>query len=206
MVSPRRLGWMPVLVTLGLIATAPLPASAATITFDALPLGIEVGGSFASSGVLFESAVTLIPSGGAHTPPLAICGGPPIPTCSEDTTLTFVDPLNSAVPATTDFITVFFLDVQVPNNQLTAFDIDGNQIGQVIVPCSGFLTCPEGKVQEITLSVPGIHRVVLHSSNDVAYDTISFGDIVSPVPEPGTLGLIVTGLVGLGLIGRRARR
>ncbi len=97
--------------------------------------------------------------------------------------------------AVTDLISIQGDEEPIPGNVIfSAYDVNGNLIA------SG--TQPDTAGGLYQLSAPGIHEFRLHStSGTVAYDNLRFdtpGLIAgSSTPEPGTLGLILPGLLFL---------
>jgi hypothetical protein len=161
-----------------------------TLNFDSLVPGVAVTDQFADAGVLFEGAVAYGFSFPGSSGSISICGTPAVSgaLCGPpDVILTFVDPTDPAVPATTDYVSLLFGDVALTTNFLEAFDLVGTSLGVVNVP-----TPPT--VQFISFAHPGIHRVVLHLSNEAVFDDLKFNDVT--VPEP-----FASLLVGLGLLG-----
>lgn len=165
------------------------------IDFDSLSAGTDVTSQYASQGILFQNAQVFGLVEPGSTPPNTICGATGgVVDCIADITLTFVDPTNSAVMATTDYIESLFVHIQLATNYLEAFDIFGVSLGKVLVPAS-----PTQQV--VSFSASGIHSVVLHGLGDVAFDNIQFNDVtvsVSNVPEPTIIALLCIGLVGYG--------
>lgn len=99
----------------------------------------------------------------------------------------FVTVLGDRFPLNSGFIT------------LTAFGLTGNLLGSVSAADVG----PIGTGATLTLTLPGIHRVVLaNDTGTVGYDNLQFAALVA-VPEPTALLLL---LAGLGVLGLRAKR
>ncbi len=116
---------------------------------------------------------------------------------------TFFDPNNPFTPAATDFVSVrgdlWGLGI-TQTVTMTAYDVHGNQIGSYSALDTGGET--------LTVSVPGIHSVRLSgsiASGGVAYDDFTF-NAVSPVPEPTTMLLLASGLIGLVGFRRKFRK
>jgi hypothetical protein len=170
-----------------------------TIDFDSLSPGVAVTDQFAAAGVLFEQAVAYGFTFPGSSGSITICGEPTVSGAScgpPDVILTFVDPTDPAAPATTDSVSVLFGDIALATDYLEAFDLGGTSLGVVNVPSSP-------SVQLIAFAQPGIHRVVLHSSNDVAFDDVMFNDV--EVPEPFASVLVALGLLGSTLTHRGGR-
>ena len=184
-----------------------------TIDFDGLADGTFVDTQFAGDGVVFSSTgggVRLFAFAGADTAPNGFVGtnGAGVLDSNELAEFSF---FIGARVATTDFVSVAFTDLQLTGNSLTAFDVDGGQLGQVLAPCAVDFTCGS-KIQIVSLNAPGIHRVVLDGAGgrgqgDVVFDTVTFGDLtLEPVPVPAALPLALTGVALMGFLGRRRRR
>ena len=71
---------------------------------------------------------------------------------------------------------------------------------------SAFLVSGPQSPIDMTLQSLGMTLDALVSGSHTATVGISSGQVVSNVPLPGALPLFVTGLVGLGLLGRRKRK
>ena len=178
-------------------------AHAVVIDFDDLSADVAVTDQYAAQGILFDQAATFNFSQGSA--PRAICGAPSgsgNANCMNDILITFVDPTDSLVDATTDFFSVNALDVQLTTNYIEIFDLAGDSLGIFNLPSSPL-------VQLISFNVAGIHSVVMHGLGDVAFDDITFNEVTvgdtPDVPEPASLGLLGLGLVGMGALARRRR-
>lgn len=207
-----KIGSALALVLLG--ATA-VPASAAltTIDFDALGTGTIVTNQFASQGVLISSSfgdVTIFSSCCSNTGLNSLNGGG-----FREVIVDFVNPSDGTTPAVTDFFQMTFGDVDLPGNGMTAYDINGNQIAQVISSCADDFNCPGADLFEtLSLSAQGMARIVIAAGGQIldgtaqaeaTVDTFVFNAPAgNPVPEPGMLALL--GAAFMAGVGAKRRR
>lgn len=201
-------------------------ARAAVIDFDSLPYPspasfLFLDSQFAHLGVLFEGGVGSNDTFG---------GVVVLPTDPDGTnrgymrlgapqTIRFVDPTNSAVNATTNFVSFDNVGLIASGGQYSgftasAFDVSGNLLGQVTIN-------PVGPFQSrstfnTSLSFAGIHRITTTRipSRDVGMqpiDNLMFGPltILSPpgqgIPEPSAWVMMILGFAAAG-VGLRRRR
>lgn len=187
----------------GLVRAAPV-----TLDFEGLLRDTVVSTQFADRGVLIASdygAVTVFDGCCAASGVNTLNGGG-----FRGVTLTFVDPDDMFRPATTDFFSVTLGDVDIPGNGLTAYDLDGNQIAQVLSGCATAFACPGDSLFEtLTLSVAGMHRVVIAAGGQLSgnaaqgeatVDDVVFNAVVAQVPEPSALQLLAAGLSVLACV------
>ena len=105
--------------------------------------------------------------------------------------VTFTDPNNDLIPATTDFVSIRGDTVPASGSAtLEAFGVNGALLGSTSAnDIAGGLT--------LTLSIAGIHSIRLSETvADIAFDDLTFND-VTPIPLPAALWLFGTGLLGL---------
>ena len=181
----------------------------AVINFDDLADGDEVTNQYQNQGVVFSGGLRVIgPS--AFTNPVS---APNSAFYSSLTGVTaeFFDPV-SGVIATTDYVAFTPTDASSNNTrfQLIAFDIAGNQIGlaQTNVESTGVYSPVEDP--KISLSIAGIHSVLLTGfltqagNYGIEGDNFEFNTL-SAVPVPAGVWLFVSGAAGLlGFARRRA--
>jgi hypothetical protein len=215
------------LVVLLIVFGFGLNAHAVTIDFDTLPgmyfsssnftgvvpiesqlsdqLHTSTGAVFStlSSGVAYVAVVDIDtnfdpPWGGDHSssPPNAIGGVDTYGRLrfAESIQVEFFDPLNRASLATTDYVSITGDNNQAIGwLQIEAFDVDGVAIG------SDRLTESSGTTGlTVNVSAPDIHRIVISSQDgNIAWDDLTFNTVTAVVPEPSSLLLIGTGLLGL---------
>lgn len=163
-----------------------------TLTFDTLAHTEVLDLQFLDDGVVFEDATVL------HSD---LFGVPPHSAPSvlnSSLSFRFVEPGDETLPAVTDFVGLFALDVDSLPNGVTAFDAQGAEIEHVAV------MGPPFGVREITIASPGIHRVVLEGDGgadlaDVFWDNLTYNQ-VTPIPEPGPATLAMAATLGLFLL------
>lgn len=219
---PSRRYSFPISVATAALAVA-ASAEATVIDFDDLAYPtptsvVELNTQFAHLGILFENGV-----GSKDT-----FGGVIIlPTDSDGTnlgymrlgapqTIRFVDPTNSAVNATTDFVSFDNLGLIASGGLYSgfnarAYDVNGNLLGETTVDPVG----PSQARSPFTtsFSFAGIHRItttriVRQDIGMQPIDNLTFGPltIVTPaqaVPEPSTWATMI---LGFGLAGAALRR
>lgn len=179
-----------------------------TLDFEDLPRDTVVSTQYADRGLLISSDY------GAVTVFAGCCAASGLNTLNgggfRGITLTFVDPADMFRPAVTDFFSVTLGDVDIPGNGLTAYDVDGNQIAQVLSGCAADFACPGDSLFEtLTLSVAGMHRIVIAAGGQLSgdpaqgeatVDDVVFNAVVAQVPEPSALLMLATGLSVLACI------
>lgn len=191
-------------------------ARAVTINFDDLPATSPVAGlpvpagsqltnQYAALGVLFNSSggFASVVNFGPNTPssPNAIAASAFDGTLSYalPIELTFVSPDNSSVAAVTDFVSIrgdLFV-MGFGTNTMIALDINGNAIDYDVKI--------EPPASLLTVSAPGIHRVILIGTTTTAFDDLTFNDLV-PVPEPSSIALGAMAIAAMGMIVVRSRK
>jgi hypothetical protein len=189
-------------------------AAPTVITFDELATNTVVTNQYASQGVLISSSlgdVTIFSSCCANTAPNSLNGAG-----FREVIVDFVNPADGATPAVTDFFQMTLGDVDITGNGMTAYDIDGNQIAQILSSCVADFACPGSDLFEtLSLSVPGMARIVIAAGGqfgtynngvpvgEATVDTFVFN---APgggtVPEPTSLALLGIALVA-GTLARR---
>lgn len=190
------------------------PAAPITLDFEELPSGSLVSGQYLDVGVLIGSSlgdVTVFSGCCASSGVNSLDGS-----FFREVTVTFVDPADPLRPAVTDFFSVTLGDIDLPGNGITAYDLSGAVIGQVLAHCEVEFACPDSNLLEtLTLSLPGIHRVVIAAGgqlsgnlpvSEATVDDITFNPVVAQVPEASSPQLFAAGLVLLGCVLLRRRR
>lgn len=177
-----------------------------TIDFDGLANETFVDSQFASDGILFSSAgggVRVFATSESDTSPNTIIGTS-ANGVADSTQLVEFSFFVGGSEAITDFVSVAFADLFVTGSSMTAFDILGNQLGQAFVPCAVNFNCGNS-IEIVSLSVAGIHRVVLDGQSNAVFDTVTFNDVERVVPLPAALPLALSGFALLGVMGWRRR-
>jgi len=182
--------------------------SAMQNSFVAVPLTARLDIQYLSEGALFSSTSAFValvdhfPPNPLATPsPPNIVGGTSasgVLDYSAPVVVTFVVPGNASLDATTSFVSV--LGDRFPDRSgtitMTAYGLTGNILGSVTAADTG----PVGTGATLSLSLAGIHRVVLSNTNGTSgYDNLTFGPLV-PVPEPPVSMLLLAGLAGTLLL------
>jgi hypothetical protein len=210
---------------LSLVSLLTASASAqTTLDFDSLtgmanspgssiPVASQLSNQFlASNGVLFTSgtgssfaAVVVLGAGHATSGVNGIGGA----TAAGDLTYSgngfiaagFFNPADGVSPFVTDSVSVRGDLIPAGGSiALRAFDAFNNLLGSDVQTDTGGNT--------LSVNFPGIHRVEIDGSGNVAFDDFTYGDIApagvgANAPEPGTLFLILPAVIGGLLIRRR---
>ena len=181
----------------------------AVINFDDLAGGDEVTNQYQNQGVVFSGGLFVI-GPGAFTNPVSAPNSVFYSSLA-GVTAEFFNPVSCAI-ATTDYVAFTPTDASSNNTQfqLIAFDVAGNQIGlaQTNVESTGVYSLLEDP--KISLSVAGIHSVLLTGFTTQAGNYVIEGDNfefnnLSTVPVPAGIWLFVSGAAGLlGFARRRA--
>lgn len=196
---------------------SPLPSGLAAsndrLEGDFVPLASRVGDSYSNLGIRFQDTGLFnlcfnygpghAASGCNGIMPFSSSGN--IDTTSGAMTFTFVSPLNSAIPATTDFFSVATDRLGGSGNSFTlsAFDADGILLGTV----TGFDTCFGCSPTVVSLQgIGAFHKVVLQDAFTIGFDDVQFNSPVAlSIVEPGTSTLFVFGLAGICAASMRGR-
>lgn len=192
------------------------PTTMANSPGSLVPVVSQLSDEYISQGVLFTSlgGFAAVVNHGPNTPsPPAIIGGTNAGgalSYSAPITITFVGQNTPAINAIVSSIKVLGDLVPLGSGTVTmsAFDVDGALLGSTTVNDTG----PIGTGPVLELVFAGIHRVVLSgTSGTVGFDNVEFDGFQvlndeepnTPVPLPGTLALMLTGLVAVGATRRR---
>lgn len=197
--------WIAVLAIV-LWRTSVVPAALTTINFESfagmtaptgpVPSGSQLSNQLLGSGLIFASdspyvAVRIL--GADATSGVNGIAGINASGDKDNSAIliTFFVPASST-PAVTDFVSVRAdLHGTGPSSTLEAFDFQGTLLG----------TDTQSDVGGQTMSItsPGIHSIRLSSADkSVAFDDLTFGTPLSPVPEPAAVSLVVMSIMFFG--------
>jgi hypothetical protein len=215
------------------ITPSDFSSSAITIGFDTYPTGISIPGivvppfsgnvtnpasiinyGYASYGVIFSShgngvvAVGLDMTGqltGISTPNVIVGMTTPVTySASAPVYIEFVDPL-TGLPSFSTTVGIYARDVDVLPVAFTAYNIYGKKLGATYFPvCGNAEISFAGLTFGYTLDTQ-IARVEINTNNmdTIALDNLIFEPVGTIIPEPATLILVGTGLIGITRIRKR---
>ncbi|WP_210115118.1 hypothetical protein [Roseovarius aestuariivivens] len=179
------------------------PAASAVLTDDLANLGVVFGRAGVSAGVAVISFLSEYVSA-----PNAIAGleadGSFKTFAASDIYFNFVDPANSSVAGTTSSVAFDLGDTggDVDNFLISVYDVKDNLLEARNVSSSSF--------SNQVFALAGMHRFHIDfddlSTAGYFLDNLEFGNVISAIPVPGALPLMLSGLAGLGFVGRRRRR
>lgn len=166
------------------IGQSSFSSSATVINFDALPIGTAVDNEYSSLGVVFSS-----PGGGAGGLVVFLAPGQVLSVASS-IIADFTVPVHK-VGANYSSISPLTLEIYDSSNTLLE--------SLTLSSSPGFLGLDSGGVL--------IAKAIIHDSGyGFTIDNFAFEDPVSQVAEPNTLLLLGSGLLGLGVLGRKRMR
>ena len=160
-----------------------------TETFDTAPLG-DLGTIEAFNGFTLAASSTIsgLDSSTFCLTPNCISIG----SSSSPYTLIFDTPVNAVG---------FFIGDG--NGETSDFLVDGTVVGTITTPGSGFTFVGVYDFMNSFTEVTVEDFLIIHELENVSFAS---GSPSAPIPEPGTLALIGTGLAGLGIAARRRRK
>jgi hypothetical protein len=153
------------------------------INFDSLTVPVNLGTQFVAQGVLFAGGLADNQTFGGQ---VIIPSAPNYVRFSDPFTVTFVDPSNSAVPATTDFVSYENIGLhsggQFDGYTVSVRNAQDEEIATATVPPTG----PGAEVTPFTttFSIGGIHSLVFtritnpNGSGTIGFDDLRFGALV----------------------------
>ena len=189
----------------GLVATSYLQGTA-------VPNAARVTDQYLSTGLVISGAA-LVNLGVGHAPSgtngLAGIDGNGNLDYDSPLTFSFFMPGNGGVAGTTDYF-AYSADLGGGSGNIltiSAYDLLGVLLGQVSFVETGTFTSPLvlsgfGQFHSITVD----HTLFNTSSGGIGIDLVTYGDVTTSVPEPGTLTLLSLGLAGLGFARRKKQQ
>ena len=180
-------------------------AQATLLTFEEVPdwtddgVWVHVGETYASLGVHFTNAVSLTAGGNYFN-------SVDFPPHSGVTAIGDVAPIRIAFDSPANDISAYF--TYVVQLTFTAYDFAGNPIGEYKYP-DPWTTHNRGSSDKISLDFSDVSSLIIAGELDGHYMMDDFSFVMDTqsqsVPEPATMLLFVTGLVGVALSSLRKR-